>query len=127
MKQYYIPLSLMLLVVILNACAPVEDDIFTTARITITTGDDTSITGVQAQAKLTNVNTRQVTSSADFVVNNITLELLRGAYQIDIEGVVACVSQDGTTRHRQFRCQCDYAEFASRDMNEITLNIIFLD
>ena len=116
-----------LLAVAFVACAPVEDDIFTTAHIAITTGDDTSIAGVQAQVKLTNVNTRQVTTSADFEDNHITLELLRGAYQIDIEGVVTCNSSDGTTRHRQFRCQCDYAEFSSRDMNEITLNIIFLD
>ena len=116
-----------LLAVAFVACAPIEDDIFTTARITVTTDDGTSIAGVQAQVKLTNVNTRQVTTSADFEGDHIAIELLRGAYQIDIEGVVTCISSDGTTRHRQFRCQRDYAEFAGRDMNEIALDIIFLD
>lgn len=127
MKQYILYLSLLISAIAFTACAPVEDDIFTTARITIAADDGTSITGVQAQVKLTNVNTRQVTTAANFEGDGITVELLRGAYQIDIEGVVACTNADGTTRHRQFRCQSDYAEFVGHDLNEITLNIIFLD
>ena len=123
MKQYI----LAILVLFLAACAPVEDDIFTTARITVAADDGTAITAVQAQVKLTNINTRQVTTAAAFVGNSITVELLRGAYQIDIEGVVTCLNPDGTTRHRQFRCQSDYSEFVRHETNEITLNIIFLD
>ncbi len=127
MKQFIFPISLFLLAFAFIACAPVEDDIFTTARITITTDGNTTITGVQAQVKLTNVNTRQVTTIADFEGSSITVELLRGAYQIDIEGVVACLNPDGTTRHRQFRCKSDYTEFVHDNMNETSLNIIFLD
>ena len=104
---------------LLTACAPVEDDIFTTARITVTAEGEVSITSVQAQVKLTNVNTRQGTSAM--------VELLRGAYQIDIEGVVTCLSPSNVTRMRQFRCQSDYVEFISRDINEVTLKTIFLD
>ncbi len=118
---------MIMLALTMAACAPVEDDIFGTARISITAGNDMTIAGVQAQVKLTNVNTRQVTTVANFEGNSVTVELLRGAYQIDIEGVVTCVGTDGTTRHRQFRCQSDYAEFVRRDINEITLKIIFLD
>lgn len=110
-----------------TACAPVEDDIFTTARITVSGGDDVSITNVQAQVKLTNVNSRQVTTSADFDGASTTVEVLRGAYQIDIEGVAACQSAENVIRMRQFRCQSDYVEFIGRDINEVTLNIIFLD
>ncbi len=110
-----------------TACAPVEDDIFTTARITVTAEGDVSITSVQAQVKLTNVNTRQVTTVADFNGTSATVELLRGAYQIDIEGVATCLSPDNVTRMRQFRCQSDYVEFISHDINEVTLKTIFLD
>ncbi len=120
----FIILSLSIVII---ACAPVEDDIFTVARISVTAGDDVAITHVQAQVKLTNVNTRQVTTTADFVGNSVTVELLRGAYQIDIEGVVSCQSTDGTNQMRQFRCQSDYAEFISKEQNDITLNMIFLD
>lgn len=127
MKQYILSILLIILALTFTACAPVQDDIFTSARITVTTGDDTIITGIQAQVKLTNVNTRQVITAADFEGNTLTLNLLRGAYQIDIEGVVSSLGPDGSTCHRQFRCQSDYAEFISRDTNEITLTTIFLD
>ncbi len=127
MKHVILSISLTLLAVLFTACAPVEDDIFTTARITVSTTDQMSITRVQAQVKLTNINTRQVVTSADFDGASVTIELLRGAYQIDIEGVATCLMPEGGTRLRQFRCQRDYAEFIQDDMNEITLNTIFLD
>ena len=117
----------MMLALAITACAPVEDDIFTTAHISVAAGDGLIVNRVQAQVKLTNVNTRQVLSSANFEGDGVSVELLRGAYQIDIEGVVTCQSPDGGTRMHQFRCQCDYAEFISKEQNDITLNMIFLD
>ena len=127
MKHNIIILISITLVMLLTACAPVEDDIFTTARITVTAEGEVSITSVLAQVKLTNVNTRQVTTVADFNGTSATVELLRGAYQIDIEGVATCLSPDNVTRMRQFRCQSDYVEFISHDINEVTLKTIFLD
>jgi hypothetical protein len=127
MKYYIIYFTLAILALTAVACAPVEDDLFTTARITVAAGDDVTVTRVQAQARLTNVNTRQVVTSADFDGSVVTVELLRGAYQIDIEGVATCRQSDGQSRARQFRCQSDYAEFIHKDSNDITLNIIFLD
>ena len=126
MKLNILTLLLIALTMLLTACAPVEDEIFTTARITVT-GEEDSITSVQAQVKLTNVNTRQVTTVADFDGASATVELLRGAYQIDIEGVATCLSPDNVTRMRQFRCQSDYVKFISHDINEVTLKTIFLD
>lgn len=127
MKQNILSILLITLAVLLTACAPVEDDIFTTARITVTAEGEESITSVQAQVKLTNVNTRQVTTVADFNGTSATVELLRGAYQIDIEGVATCQSSENIIRMRQFRCQSDYVEFIGRDINEVTLKTIFLD
>ena len=127
MKLNILTLLLIALTMLLTACAPVEDEIFTTARITVTAEGEDSITNIQAQVKLTNVNTRQVTTVADFDGASATVELLRGAYQIDIEGVATCLSPDNVTRMRQFRCQSDYVEFISHDINEVTLKTIFLD
>ena len=127
MKQRILFSLLIAVAMLFTACAPVEDDIFTTARITVTAEGDESITSVQAQVKLTNVNTRQVTTVADFIGTSATVELLRGAYQIDIEGVAPCVSPDNATRMRQFRCQSDYEEFVKLGINEVTLRTIFLD
>ena len=127
MKHNILTLLLIALTMLLTACAPVEDEIFTTARITVTAEGEDSITNIQAQVKLTNVNTRQVTTVADFDGASATVELLRGAYQIDIEGVATCQSPGNSIRMRQFRCQSDYVEFISRDINEVTLKTIFLD
>lgn len=117
----------MALTLLFTACAPVEDDLFTTARITVSGGDEVAVTSVQAQVKLTNVNSRQIITAADFEGASVMVELLRGAYQIDIEGVAMCQSANNVTGMRQFRCQSDYVEFTGRDINEVTLNIIFLD
>lgn len=128
MKQSIILFSLLIaLAMSFTACAPVEDDIFTTARITVSGEGDVPITSVQAQAKLTNVNTRQVITTADFDGTSATVELLRGAYQIDIEGVATCPSGNSAVRMRQFRCQSDYVEFVQHGVNEVTLKTIFLD
>ena len=127
MKQNIRTLLLLALTVLFTACAPVEDDIFTTARITVTGEEDVTITSVQAQVKLTNVNTRQVTTVADFEGTSATVELLRGAYQIDVEGVATCQMPGNTIRMHQFRCQSDYVEFVQHDTNEVTLKTIFLD
>ena len=126
MRSKILYISIMIWALAVISCAPVEDDIFTTAHIAVTVGDGSAITRVQAQVRLTNVNTRQVVTSSDFEGSSVAVELLRGAYQIDIEGVVTCLQSDGQTRARQFRCQSDYAEFI-RDDSNITLNIIFLD
>lgn len=126
MKQFF-QFIIIVLTLAVTACAPVEDDIFTTARITVATSEELVITRVQAQVKLTNVNTRQVTTSANFEGPGVTVELLRGAYQIDIEGVATCQSPNGATVMRQFRCQSDYAECISKEQNNVTLNMIFLD
>jgi len=127
MKHFLQTIITMALAFAITACAPVEDDIFTIARISVTAGNNLDVTRVQAQVRLTNVNTRQTLASADFEGPNVTIEVLRGAYQIDIEGVATCQSNDGAASIHQFRCQCDYAEFIDKEQNDITLNMIFLD
>ena len=43
MRNNILYITLMILAMALTACAPVEDDIFTTARITVAATDGTSI------------------------------------------------------------------------------------
>jgi len=135
----------------LTACHQEEDDLFATAVITLETGEDISITDVQAQAQFTNVNTRQVTTTADCKIRDgkceVSVGLLRGAYEVLIEGVAECqgvqgvlspqgyesVSSSraqgvqGVREYRQFRAQSDYVELAGRGVNTAGLNIIFLN
>jgi predicted lipoprotein len=128
MKQivtYIILLSLGFLS--LTACHQEENDLFATAVINLAVDEGITITQVQAQAELTNVNTRQVTTTANFDGGILRVELLRGAYQILIEGVATCQDASGNIRLRQFRAQTDYVELVGTGSNATRLNLIFLD
>ena len=114
-------------ILLLVACHKEENDIFATASITLECSQQINVSRVQAQAKITNVNTRQTTTSAAFSGATLNVELLRGAYEILIEGVMTYTDAAGTEHIRQFRAQTDYVELAGYDTNNAKLNIIFLD
>lgn len=117
----------MMALVLFSACHQEENMIFTTASITLVSNEAANIGRVQAQAQITNVNTRQTTTTAAFNGTTLQVELLRGAYEILIEGVATYTDANGTEHIRQFRAQTDYVELAAMDTNATTLNMIFLD
>ena len=55
-----------LLGMVLASCHQDEDDLFTTAAITLTAEEGTTVERVQGTVQLTNLNTRQVTTTAEF-------------------------------------------------------------
>jgi len=121
-------MSMLATVIALTACHKEEDELFATAMVSLRGGGaGVTISRVQAQARLTNVNTRQTTTSAAFSGETLTIELLRGAYQIQIEGVVTCTDSTMVERIRQFRAQTDYTELIGKGENRVTLDIIYLD
>jgi len=121
-------MSMLATVIALTACHKEEDELFATAKVSLRGGGaGVTISRVQAQARLTNVNTRQTTTSAAFSGETLTIELLRGAYQIQIEGVVTCTDSTMVERIRQFRAQTDYTELIGKGENRVTLDIIYLD
>ncbi len=111
---------------IITACHKEEDDIFTTASVSITIDGNTNPERVQGQAVFTNINSRKETASAEFTGNTITLELLKGPYLVSIEGVLSYHDENGSTAMHQFRAQTDYAEFM-QNPTAITLKAILLD
>ena len=116
-----------LLMLSLASCHKEEDDLFTTGCIMLSTPDGMAIDMVQAQAILTNVNTRQVTTSSDFKGERLSIDVLRGAYKIGIEGVATVHDTDGRKLTRQFRSQSEYIDLSSTGVNNVTLRIIYLD
>lgn len=112
---------------LLSGCHQENDDLFATAVISIGTDEELTVTHVQAQAQFTNINTRQVTTTANFDGTLLRVELLRGPYQVSIEGVATCQDANGQTRHRQFRVHSDFVECYQPGVNTATLDITFLD
>ena len=118
---------MLVLAVVFSACHQDNDDYMTTVTITLDGGEQITIEQVQAMAHLTNLNSRHVTSTANFIGPKVQLELLRGAYQVQIEGALAYKDQDGVQHVRSFRAISDYVELIGSETSEVKLNIIFLD
>lgn len=115
-----------LLGMVLTSCHQDEDDLFTTAAITLAAGEGTTVERVQGTVQLTNLNTRQVTTTAEFDGNIACVTLLRGAYSVLVEGSMQYKDANGETSVRQFRATSDYLEFASKSLNVATLNIVWM-
>lgn len=111
----------------LTACHQDNDDYMTLATIQLDGGEGVTIERVQAMAHITNLNTKHVVSTADFTGAQVRIELLRGAYQVSIEGVLSYTDQTGTKRIRSFRAVSDYVELVGTDTSKATINIIYLD
>ena len=126
MKKILILLT-MSLTMALVACHQDNDDYMTQATIYLDGGDTLTINRVQAMAQITNLNTRHVVSTADFDGPKVQIELLRGAYQINVEGMLNYYDPNGVQRIRSFRAISDYVEFAGSGSCQAKLNIIFLD
>lgn len=115
-----------LLGMVLTSCHQDEDDLFTTAAITLAAGEGTTVERVQGTVQLTNLNTRQVTTMAEFDGNIARVTLLRGAYSVLVEGSMQYKDANGETSVRQFRATSDYLEFASKSLNVATLNVVWM-
>lgn len=115
-----------LLGMVLTSCHQDDDDLFTTAAITLAAEQGTTVERVQGTVQLTNLNTRQVTTTAEFDGNIARVTLLRGAYSVLVEGSMQYKDANGETSVRQFRATSDYLEFASKSLNVATLNIVWM-
>lgn len=111
----------------LTACHQDNDDYMTLATIQLDGGSDVTIERVQAMAHITNLNTKHVVSTADFTGDQVQIELLRGAYQVSIEGVLSYTDQTGNKHFRSFRAVSDYVELVGTGTSKATINIIYLD
>ena len=111
----------------LTACHQDNDDYMTLATIQLDGGEGVTIERVQAMAHITNLNTKHVVSTADFTGAQVRIELLRGAYQVSIEGVLSYTDQTGNKRIRSFRAVSDYVELVGTDTSKATINILYLD
>ena len=127
MRKYLYTIMATLLMLTLASCHKEEDDLFATGCIMLSTPDGMAIDMVQAQAILTNVNTRQVTTTSDFTGERLCIDVLRGAYKIGIEGVATVHDTDGRKLTRQFRSQSEYIDLSNTGVNNVTLRIIYLD
>lgn len=127
MKQVLQIIFLALIGIALTACHNSTDDYMASVTIVINGGDTLRIDRVQATATIRNLNTKQVITSTNFNGNVLKQQLLRGAYQVSVDGSIQYTNQKQQTRIRSFRSQTDFIAFG--DSNDYTLEMkpIFTD
>ncbi|MDD4819769.1 MAG: hypothetical protein PHD21_02920 [Flavobacteriales bacterium] len=107
------------------SCQKTENTVMTTATITALYPSGVQAKKLQANIKMTNVNTKQTYQSSDFVQNAITLTLQKGMYDISLEGILSITTEDGKTATHTVR---GYAEsvILIENQSSASLNIILM-
>ncbi len=127
MRKNHLLFGLFALLPFLAACHQDEEELFATAEITLSAGDTLTIERVQGTARLTNLNSKQTTSSSDFDGATLRLELLRSSYSADVEGLLRYRNRGGASFTKRIRAHSDYLALEKTGRNEAVLEIIFLE
>lgn len=127
MRKNHLLFGLFALLPFLAACHQDEDELFATAEITLSAGDTLTIERVQGTARLTNLNSKQTTSSSDFNGATLRLELLRSSYSADVDGLVRYRNARNQVFTKRMRAHSDYLALEKTGRNEVVLEIIFLE
>lgn len=116
---------LLLAALLLTACHSDNDDYFTTAVVTIDAPEGCTISRMQGTVALTNLNSKQTTTTATFDGATAHAEVLRGSYSISVEGTVRYVDAEGKSRTASFRAATAHCEFLTHP-TEVHLDIILM-
>lgn len=101
---------LALLLLSLAACNNDKEELFTSATINLEAADSIKIQKIQGTVKAININTRQIITSSQFDNLSSSMKLLRGAYQITINGYVIYLDNKGIQYTHAFIAYTDYCE-----------------
>lgn len=118
---------MMVLVLMLTACHQDQDELFTTADVTITGYGNMTVNRVQGTVNMTNLSSRQITTSTNFHGATCHMAILRGSYAVDAEGVVSFTDSLGNEQQRQFRAQSNYLPFIDEESNSASLELILMN
>jgi len=128
MKKSLIYLICALALLSVTSCHDDYKDYMTTGHIALTLPVDGEIETIQYSVKMMDLNSRNTTTLAGTTSSTITVEnLFRGAYSINVEGVVRYVDSNATTHTSQFRAQSDYVSMVDLNDNIISLEMILMD
>ncbi|WP_077196372.1 hypothetical protein [Prevotella ihumii] len=127
MKQYFLIIVLVFMSLCLASCHNDVENYMVETSITLNSADATQIDRVQATATFTNLNTKQVISSTNFYGNKLTEKVLRGAYQISIDGIIRYTDKNNEVKVRSFRSKTDFVSLVNSKEQSIEMQPIFID
>ncbi len=116
-----------MLLLVVASCHSDSEDYFTTARINLTLPVAGEVELIQYSVSMMNLNSRDVVTEAGKTTHEITVgDILRGAYSINVEGVVKYIDAVSEAQVHQFRAQSQYVSIVDED-NTVDLEMIFMD
>ena len=128
MRQSFIYLICAFALLCTSSCHDDYKDYTTTGHIVLTLPVEGEIETIQYSVKMIDLNSHNTITLAGETSGTITIEdLFRGAYSINVEGVVRYVDLETTSHTRQFRAQSDYVSMVELNDNTISLEMILMD
>ena len=110
------------------SCHNDYNDYTTTGTIVLTLPTEGEIERLQYSLKMMDLNSRNIITLAGECNGTIAIpNLFRGAYSINVEGVVRFVGNDGDSHTSQFRAQSDYVSMVDLSDNSVSLEMILMD
>ena len=110
----------------LSSCHEEQEDYHTTAIVTVTAPDTITVERLQGTLTLQNLNTTYSQSTSDMYDKSFQMTVLRGAYKVDVEGMVRYIGTDGQRRTVHYRAHSDYTPFAEMPQSKAELPITLL-
>lgn len=123
--SYIIRLTLALCLTLLSSCHKEQDDLFTSARISLES-EGITIQQLDCTATFTNLNSHRESNSTTTQGNEIRATLLRGIYRISVQGTVTYTDPSGTVLSRRFRAQQDLIDLSPDGESKVSLTIYFV-
>lgn len=127
MKRILPLLALVIGAFTLASCHQEQTDYYTTARLTLTVPDSISVRQIQGTMTLQSLNTTLSQSTSSISNNSFDMQVLRGAYKIDVVGMIQFTTANGGLQTRHYRAHSDYTPFADMPLSAASLPIILLD
>lgn len=112
----------------LASCHNDLEDYFTSGEIALVLPVDGDVETIQYSVKMMNLNSRNVVTLAGKTSGAISVdEILRGAYSINVDGIVQFKDAAGEVHAHQFRAQSDFVEMIDLAGNHVELEMILMD
>lgn len=109
------------------SCHQEQTDYYTTARLSLDVPDTINVRQMQGTMTLQSLNTTLSQSTSNISDCSFTMQVLRGAYKVDVVGMIQFTTAHGGLQTRHYRAHSDYTPFAEMPLSTASLPIILLD
>lgn len=127
MKRYFFIICFAFIACILISCDNKTEEYMANVTIIVNCDDAKDIDRIQATATITNLNSKQVFRSVNFIKNTLTEVVLRGAYKITLDGVIRYIDKNNKVRVRTFRSTTNFVSITGSNDTHLLMQTIFTD